>query len=175
MPQINQSFNGRNTYQRLAQYACLLFAFLIAGNSLSRAAEIGCNCGDQTPPAELLASNDSAQGSADQAGRNSTGNSRTEATPIYSNPNVPVEKRIDDLLPRMTLEEKITQLIDSWGSPGVARLNIPAMFKTEGLHSQSYSTGATLFPMPIEMASTFDPKLINQVGVATAAEAKAKA
>src|ERR1039458_5763335 len=173
MPKINQSFNGRNTYQRLAQYACLLIAFLIAGNSLSRAAEIGCDCDNQTSPAGLLALNDSAMGSAQQAPFNSTAGSKTRDVPAYLNPTMPIEKRIDDLLPRMTLEEKITQLIDSWGSPGVARLNIPAMFKTEGLHSQSYSTGATLFPMPIEMASTFDFALINEVGVATAVEAKA--
>lgn len=93
--------------------------------------------------------------------------------PPYLNPQLPVEKRIDDLLPRMTLEEKINQLIDSWGSQGIPRLRIPAMLKTEGLHSQSYSTGSTLFPMPIEMAGTFDPSLINHVGVATAVEAKA--
>src|ERR1019366_7837319 len=160
MPKINQSFNGRNTYQRLAQYACLLIAFLIAGNSLSRAAEIGCDCDNQTPPAGLLALKDSAMGSAQQAPFNSTAGSQTRDAPAYLNPTLPVEKRIDDLLPRMTLEEKITQLIDSWGSPGIARLNVPAMLKTEGLLSQSNSTGATLFPMPIEMASTFDPKLI---------------
>jgi beta-glucosidase len=47
------------------------------------------------------------------------------------------------------------------------------MLKTEGLHSQSYSTGATIYPQPISMATTFNPDLINQVGKATAVEAKA--
>ena len=55
----------------------------------------------------------------------------------------------------------------------IPRLNVPVMLKTERLHRQSYSTGAALFPMPMEMASTFDPDLINPVGEATALEAKA--
>jgi beta-glucosidase len=93
--------------------------------------------------------------------------------PKYLDPSLPVEERIDDLLPRMTLEEKVIQLCDDWGSKGIPRLKIPAMLKTEGLHGQSYSTGATIFPMPIEMASTFDTNLIYQIGEATAVEAKA--
>jgi beta-glucosidase len=63
--------------------------------------------------------------------------------------------------------------VDSWGSAGVQRLKIPALLKTEGLHSQSYSTGATLFPQPIAMAATFDPNLTEKVGRQTAIEAKA--
>jgi beta-glucosidase len=93
--------------------------------------------------------------------------------PKYLDPSLPVEERIDDLLPRMTLQEKVIQLCDDWGSKGIPRLKIPAMLKTEGLHGQSYSTGATIFPMPIEMGSTFDTNLIYQVGEATAVEAKA--
>lgn len=132
------------------------------------AAEPDCNCETQDQSAYLLAQNDarpSVQG-AIQA-------SPASSSPKYLNPQLPIEERIDDLLPRMTLEEKISQLIDSWGSPGIPRLNVPVMLKTEGLHSQSYSTGATLFPMPIEMSSTFDPELVNRVGRATATEAKA--
>ncbi|HTI07258.1 MAG TPA: glycoside hydrolase family 3 N-terminal domain-containing protein [Puia sp.] len=93
--------------------------------------------------------------------------------PKYLDPNAPIEERINDLLPRLTLEEKIIQLSDSWGSKGIPRLRIPAMLKTEGLHGQSYSTGATIYPQPIEMASTFNTYLIGQVGKATAIEAKA--
>jgi beta-glucosidase len=93
--------------------------------------------------------------------------------PKYLNPKLPIEERIDDLLPRLTLEEKVTQLSDSWGSKGIPRLKIPAMLKTEGLHGQSYATGSTIFPVPIAMSSTFDEALIYKVGVATAVEAKA--
>jgi len=94
-------------------------------------------------------------------------------TPKYLDSNVPIEQRIDDLLPRLTLEEKIIQLVDSWGSKGIPRLKVPPMLKTEGLHGQSYSTGATIFPHAIEMASTFNTNLIKQVGKATAQESKA--
>jgi len=91
----------------------------------------------------------------------------------YLDPGIPIENRIDDLLPRMTIDEKVSQIVDSWGSAGIQRLNVPALLKTEGLHSQSYSTGATLFPQPIAMAATFDPDLIEEVGRQTAIEAKA--
>src|SRR6266702_397099 len=91
----------------------------------------------------------------------------------YLDPGTPTEDRVDDLLPRMTIDEKVSQIVDSWGSAGIQRLNVPALLKTEGLHSQSYSTGATLFPQPIAMAATFDPDLIQQVGRQTAVEAKA--
>lgn len=91
----------------------------------------------------------------------------------YMNPSLGVEQRIDDLLPRMTVDEKISQIYDSWGSQGIPRLDVPPLLKTEGLHSQSYSTGATIFPSPIAMASTFDLELIGNVGKQTAVEAKA--
>jgi beta-glucosidase len=86
---------------------------------------------------------------------------------------VPVEQRIDDLLPRMTVEEKILQISDNWGSKDIPRLKIPAMLKTEGLHGQSYSHGATIFPEPICMAATFSPELVSRIGSETALEAKA--
>jgi len=60
-----------------------------------------------------------------------------------------IEERIDGLLQRMTVEEKVSQIVDSWGSAGITRLGVPALLKTEGLHSQSYSTGATIFPQAI--------------------------
>ena len=60
----------------------------------------------------------------------------------YLVPDTPIEDRIDDLLRRMTIDEKVSQIVDSWGSAGIQRLNVPALLKTEGLHSQSYSTGA---------------------------------
>ena len=91
----------------------------------------------------------------------------------YLDPALGVEQRIDDLLPRMTTEEKISQIWDAWGSTGITRLDVPPLLKTEGLHSQSYSTGATVFPQAIAMASTFDPALIGEVGKQTAVEAKA--
>ncbi|HEX4084908.1 MAG TPA: glycoside hydrolase family 3 C-terminal domain-containing protein [Chthoniobacteraceae bacterium] len=101
------------------------------------------------------------------------GITRAADTPAYLNPAVPVEQRIDDLLPRMTVEEKIIEISDNWGSKDIPRLKIPALLKTEGLHSQSYSTGATIFPDPLCMAATFDSDLVAQIGRETALEAKA--
>ena len=139
-----------------------------------------CPCGIQDQASLRLAYEksvaDQNQLLADATTSSSTVSSDTPATagaPKYLDPSVPIEERIDDLLPRMTLEEKVIQLSDDWGSKGIPRLKIPALLKTEGLHGQSYSTGATIYPMPIEMASTFDTNLIDQVGLATAVEAKA--
>jgi beta-glucosidase-like glycosyl hydrolase len=98
-----------------------------------------------------------------------------QETPKYLDPSAPIEQRIDDLLPRMTVAEKVTQISDDWGSAGIARLKVPSLLKTEGLHSQSYSTGATIFPQAIGMAATFDPALINKIGRQTALESESVA
>ncbi|GGB02285.1 glycoside hydrolase family 3 N-terminal domain-containing protein [Puia dinghuensis] len=100
-------------------------------------------------------------------------NARAQQTLPYLDSNLSIEARITDLLPRLTLEEKIVQLSDSWGSKGIPRLKVPAMLKTEGLHGQSYSTGATIFPQAIAMASTFDTALVHNIGKTTAIESKA--
>ena len=93
--------------------------------------------------------------------------------PPYLDSTLSTEARITDLLPRLTLEEKVIQLSDSWGSKGIPRLGVPAMLKTEGLHGQSYSTGATIFPQAIAMASTFDTALVHNIGKTTAVESRA--
>lgn len=98
-----------------------------------------------------------------------------EASPKarYLDPTLPIEQRIDDLLIRMTVQEKVSQISDDWGSAEIPHLGVPVLLKTEGLHGQSYSTGATIFPQPIAMSATFDPALIEQVGRQTAVESKA--
>ncbi|HWB94509.1 MAG TPA: glycoside hydrolase family 3 N-terminal domain-containing protein, partial [Puia sp.] len=98
---------------------------------------------------------------------------RAQQIPPYLDSTLSVEARITDLLPRLTLEEKVQQLSDSWGSKGIPRLKVPAMLKTEGLHGQSYSTGATIFPQAIEMASSFDTALVHDIGKTTAVESRA--
>jgi beta-glucosidase len=150
--------------------ALLAGVFLVFSNFHVPAAERGCPCDNEKQPALVLALNNSDRISDGEPGAHSA---KYTDVPPYLDPGVPIEQRIDDLLPRLTLEEKVIQLSDNWGSPGIPRLKIPALLKTEGLHSQSYSSGATIFPVPIAMATTFDPELISRVGKAIGSEAKA--
>jgi beta-glucosidase len=98
---------------------------------------------------------------------------RADEPPKYLNPTVPIEQRIDDLLGKMTVDEKINQISDDWGSKSIPRLKIPALLKGEGLHSQSYSTGATIFPQAICMAATFNIDMAGKEGTDIAVESKA--
>ncbi|MDR2463424.1 MAG: glycoside hydrolase family 3 C-terminal domain-containing protein [Verrucomicrobiales bacterium] len=97
---------------------------------------------------------------------------RAEETPKYLDPKIGIEERLDDLLPRLTQEEKISQVSDDWGSKGIPRLKVPGLFKTEGLHSQSYGKFATVFPHAISRASSFDLELENAIGKQTALESR---
>lgn len=153
--------------------ALFMGVFLACSSFHGDAAEDDCNCDVEKQPALVLASNNSSEIQGEKAPVKSEKAARGEDTLAYLNPDLPIEQRIDDLLPRLTLEEKVIQLSDSWGSQGIPRLKIPALLKTEGLHSQSYSSGATIFPVPIAMSSTFDTDLIHRVGKAIAIEAKA--
>lgn len=136
----------------------------------ARADTSGCDCDVD----KQIALAGKSKGNKKLINSASISKNKTDATiPKYLDPKVPIEERISDLLPRLTLEEKVIELSDSWGSKAIPRLKIPAMLKTEGLHGQSYSTGATIYPQPIAMASTFNTDLINKVGIATAVESKA--
>ncbi|MGA7109800.1 MAG: glycoside hydrolase family 3 C-terminal domain-containing protein [Terracidiphilus sp.] len=91
----------------------------------------------------------------------------------FRNPNLPLEKRVDDLVSRLTLEEKVSQLIDR-ASP-IPRLDIPAYnWWNEGLHGIARSGYATLFPQAIGNAATWDAPLLHQVGAVVSTEARAK-
>jgi beta-glucosidase len=54
------------------------------------------------------------------------GRAQTQQRPEYLNPSLPIEQRIDDLLPRLTLEKRIQQISDDWGSKGIPRLKVPS-------------------------------------------------
>jgi beta-glucosidase len=94
----------------------------------------------------------------------------------YMNPSLPVETRIDDLLPRLTLAEKITMLGGDetrFNACGVERLGIPPIRMTDG--PVGVRTGAaTAWPVSINMAASWDTNLIQRYGVALAEEVKAK-
>lgn len=81
------------------------------------------------------------------------------AVPVYPfrNPDLPIEERVDDLLGRLTLEEKIAMMQNS--SKAVDRLGIPAYdWWNEALHGVARAGVATVFPQAIGMAATFDPE-----------------
>jgi len=97
----------------------------------------------------------------------------TNERPRWRNPDRPPEERIHDLISRMTLEEKISQLTTN--PAAVDRIGLHAFrWGGECLHGLCNSGRATQFPMPIGMAATFDPKLIERVAEAVSDEARAK-
>jgi beta-glucosidase len=105
------------------------------------------------------------------------------AGPVYRNPAAPVEARVDDLLARMTLEEKIAQMHgvpitdtqNANGTPENTRLGIPGFHMVDGMRGVSITTGtATAFPVGSARGATFDPDLEARVGEAIGAEARAK-
>ncbi len=84
-----------------------------------------------------------------------------------------IEKRINDLIGKMTLDEKIGQLDNA--SKEIERVNLPATkYGGECLHGLCHTGRATQFPMPIGMGATFNEKLIYKVASAIADEARAK-
>src|SRR4051812_48891478 len=94
-------------------------------------------------------------------------------TPEYLNPQLSLDRRVTDLVRRLTLEEKITQMMNK--SPAIDRLGIPAYdWWNEALHGVAYAEAATVFPQAIGLGATFDEGLIHQVATAISDEARAK-
>ena len=119
--------------------------------------------------------------------------------PAYCNSSLTVEERVSDLLARMTLAEKVGQLMlwDARGEdlsfinafqPGSIlhifgekanraidlnarnRLAIPLLVGEDGIHGHSFWKGATIFPTQLALASSWNPELLEQVGRVTAEE-----
>ncbi len=91
----------------------------------------------------------------------------------FQNPSLPVEKRIDDLVSKLTLEEKASLML--YNSPAIERLNIPEYnWWNECLHGVARAGKATVFPQAIGMAASFDEDLIFRVATAISDEARAK-
>ncbi len=92
---------------------------------------------------------------------------------IYGDPSAPMEKRAGDLLSRMTLEEKVSQLMND--SPAIERLDVPAYnWWNECLHGVARAGRATVFPEAIGLAATWDTSLMFRVATAISDEARAK-
>ena len=123
----------------------------------------------------------------------------TASMPIYLNAALSVGDRVADLLGRMTLEEKIGQLMlwDARGDdlsfistyqPGSLlhihgskvdramdlaaqnRLAIPLLVGEDAIHGHSFWKGATIFPTQLALAASWNPELLEQVGRVTAEE-----
>src|SRR6266404_1033300 len=93
-------------------------------------------------------------------------------SPAYLDPNVAVEKRVEDLIGRMTLEEKISQMLDV--APAIERLNIPAYnWWNEGLHGVARAGYATVFPQAIGLGATWDEPLMHRVAGVISTEFRA--
>ena len=119
--------------------------------------------------------------------------------PAYLDPSLSVEERVADLLGRMTLEEKIGQLM-LWDGrvedlsfvntfqPGSVlhvlgekvnrvmdlaaqnRLGIPLIIGEDAIHGHSFWKGATIFPSQLAMAASWNPALLEQAARVTAEE-----
>ncbi|HET7260107.1 MAG TPA: glycoside hydrolase family 3 C-terminal domain-containing protein [Candidatus Acidoferrum sp.] len=95
------------------------------------------------------------------------------ANPPYLNPKLPVAQRVDDLISRMTLEEKISQLGHT--ATSIPRLHVPEYnWWNEGLHGVARAGVATVFPQAIGMAATFDVPLMHEVAGTISTEFRAK-
>lgn len=118
---------------------------------------------------------------------------------LYKDASQPVTRRVDDLLSRMTLAEKVGQMLQLNGQvepvktvrekqPGsllhilnerlaeamdaaaATRLGIPLLIGEDGIHGHSFHPGATIFPTQLAMAASWDVALLEEVARATARE-----
>ena len=90
----------------------------------------------------------------------------------FQNPSLSFNKRIENLIGLLTLEEKISLMTHEADS--ISRLGIPYYnWWNEGLHGVARSAPATVFPQAIGMAATFDPELIEEVATAISDEGRA--
>ena len=91
----------------------------------------------------------------------------------FQNPGLSVEERVNDLVDRLTVDEKISQMMNS--ATAIDRLGIPAYnWWNECLHGVARAGVATVFPQAIGLAATWDEDLIFRVSTAISDEARAK-
>lgn len=91
----------------------------------------------------------------------------------FQDPGLPVDQRVEDLVGRMTLEEKIGQMMND--APAIDRLGIPAYnWWNECLHGVARAGIATVFPQAIGMAATFDTDAMYRTATIISDEARAK-
>lgn len=95
------------------------------------------------------------------------------AQPIFTDASRSNRERAEDIVKHMTLPEKVSLMV--YNSPAVERLGIRNYnWWNEALHGIARNGNATVFPMPIAMASSFDTELLEQVFTATSDEGRIK-
>jgi beta-glucosidase len=92
---------------------------------------------------------------------------------LFENPNLKFEERVDNLVGLLTLEEKVSQMLNS--SPAIPRLNIPAYdWWNETLHGVARTPfKTTVYPQAIAMAATFDKNSLFKMADYSALEGRA--
>jgi beta-glucosidase len=91
----------------------------------------------------------------------------------YLNPALPREQRVDDLVSRMTPEEKASQLVNQ--ARAIPRLQVPAYdWWSEALHGVAREGTATVFPQAIGLGATWDVPLIHDMATVIGIEGRAK-
>src|SRR5256885_12501895 len=92
---------------------------------------------------------------------------------LWRDPRALPQARADDLLSRLSTQEKVAQLMNH--TPAIPRLGVPAFdYWSEGLHGLARNGDATVFPQAIGLAATWDTQLLQAVGAAVSSEARAK-
>ncbi|GAA4300392.1 glycoside hydrolase family 3 C-terminal domain-containing protein [Aestuariibaculum suncheonense] len=90
----------------------------------------------------------------------------------FQDPSLTLDKRIDDLISRLTLEEKVDQMMN--GTSAIERLSIPPYdYWNEALHGVGRASAATVYPQAIGLGATFDKDLVYRVSSAISDEARA--
>jgi beta-glucosidase len=91
----------------------------------------------------------------------------------FLDPDLSMEERVDDLVSRMTLDEKISQMMNQ--APAIERLGIPEYnWWNEGLHGIARAGLATVFPQAIGLAASWDEEMMHQVSSVISDETRAK-
>ncbi|MEM9984498.1 MAG: glycoside hydrolase family 3 N-terminal domain-containing protein, partial [Bacteroidota bacterium] len=91
----------------------------------------------------------------------------------FLDPGLPLEERVEGLVSQMTVEEKISQLVNQ--AEAIPRLGVPEYnWWNEALHGVARNGKATIFPQGIGIGATFDPDLAKRVASAISTEARAK-
>jgi beta-glucosidase len=92
---------------------------------------------------------------------------------IWRDPTKPLRARADDLIRRMALAEKVSQLKNA--APAIPRLGLPAYdYWNEALHGVANNGAATVFPQAVGAASSWNPELFRQEGMVIGIEGRAK-